>query len=82
MLFRCVIFLYRLHILLDIHTIDSGWGGTTYPCVVGHEIVGTIHEKGSDVRMFQIGDVVGIGKTNLFIILIYDRCSSLVMSRM
>ncbi|KAJ3398582.1 hypothetical protein HDV05_002418, partial [Chytridiales sp. JEL 0842] len=25
----------------DIHTLDSGWGPTMYPCVVGHEIIGT-----------------------------------------
>jgi len=24
----------------DLHTLDSGWGPTKYPCVVGHEIVG------------------------------------------
>lgn len=22
----------------DIHTLDSGWGPTDYPCVVGHEV--------------------------------------------
>ncbi|TGO26387.1 hypothetical protein BPAE_0060g00020 [Botrytis paeoniae] len=25
----------------DIHTLRSGWAPTLYPCVVGHEIVGT-----------------------------------------
>jgi hypothetical protein len=25
----------------DIHTLRSGWGRARYPCVVGHEIVGT-----------------------------------------
>lgn len=22
----------------DLHTMDSGWGPTNYPCVVGHEV--------------------------------------------
>jgi len=27
--------------IADLHTLRSGWGETDYPCVVGHEIVGT-----------------------------------------
>lgn len=45
----------------DIHTLDSGWGPTMYPVVVGHEIVGKITAKGSAVSNFTIGDVVGVG---------------------
>ncbi|KAI9498571.1 chaperonin 10-like protein [Zychaea mexicana] len=45
----------------DIHTLDSGWGSTNYPCVVGHEIVGVVTKLGKNVTEFKVGDRVGIG---------------------
>ncbi|OJJ96155.1 hypothetical protein ASPACDRAFT_46919 [Aspergillus aculeatus ATCC 16872] len=52
----------------DVHTLRSGWGPSDYPCVVGHEIVGTITRLGASVpslpppySAFQIGDRVGVG---------------------
>lgn len=45
----------------DIHTIDSDWGPTTYPCVVGHEIVGEVTLAGSKVKGLKVGDRVGVG---------------------
>jgi alcohol dehydrogenase (NADP+) len=45
----------------DIHTLDSGWGPTTYPVVVGHEITGRITAKGSKVTDLELGDLVGVG---------------------
>jgi len=45
----------------DLHTARSEWGGTLYPCVPGHEIVGRVTAIGSDVRRFKVGDVVGVG---------------------
>jgi len=47
----------------DIHTMDQGlgWGKTTYPVVVGHEIVGHIVKKGRKVDQYEIGDRVGVG---------------------
>ncbi|KAI8835884.1 chaperonin 10-like protein [Chytridium lagenaria] len=45
----------------DLHTIDSGWGPTKYPCIVGHEIVGHVVEKGVKVVNLAIGDRVGVG---------------------
>jgi len=45
----------------DIHTLDSGWGPTKYPVIVGHEIVGEVTELGSGVTKFKIGDRVGVG---------------------
>lgn len=45
----------------DIHTIDSGWGPTTFPCVVGHEIIGTITQVGPSVKNLAVGDRVGVG---------------------
>ncbi|OOF98854.1 hypothetical protein ASPCADRAFT_140267 [Aspergillus carbonarius ITEM 5010] len=34
---------------------------TTYPCVVGHEIIGHIVRIGSEVKGLQLGDRVGVG---------------------
>mmetsp|Transcript_32337 Transcript_32337/g.52242 ORF Transcript_32337/g.52242 Transcript_32337/m.52242 type:complete len:351 (-) Transcript_32337:216-1268(-) len=45
----------------DLHTMNSGWGPTNYPCVVGHEIVGLITRTGKAVRDFRVGDRVGVG---------------------
>jgi len=40
----------------DLHTVRSEWGGTTYPCVPGHEIVGRVVKVGRDVKKFREGD--------------------------
>ncbi|KAF5589460.1 alcohol dehydrogenase superfamily zinc-type [Fusarium pseudocircinatum] len=45
----------------DLHTLRDGWGGTKYPCVVGHEIVGKVIRVGSQAGDFSIDEVVGIG---------------------
>ncbi|HVI25064.1 MAG TPA: NAD(P)-dependent alcohol dehydrogenase [Xanthomonadaceae bacterium] len=45
----------------DLHTVRSEWGGTKYPCVPGHEIVGTVSAVGAEVQGFAVGDVVGVG---------------------
>jgi uncharacterized zinc-type alcohol dehydrogenase-like protein len=45
----------------DLHTVRSEWGGTKYPCVPGHEIVGHVSAVGADVTAFQVGDTVGVG---------------------
>ena len=45
----------------DLHTVRSEWGGTLYPCVPGHEIVGHVSAVGSEVSGFQVGDTVGVG---------------------
>src|SRR3712207_8086344 len=29
----------------DLHTVRNEWGGTVYPCVPGHEIVGRVDRK-------------------------------------
>jgi uncharacterized zinc-type alcohol dehydrogenase-like protein len=45
----------------DLHTVRSEWGGTRFPCVPGHEIVGHVTAIGSDVTGFKLGDTVGVG---------------------
>ena len=45
----------------DLHQVRSEWGGTFYPCVPGHEIVGHVTAVGEHVRDFQPGDTVGVG---------------------
>ncbi|MFN4976719.1 MAG: NAD(P)-dependent alcohol dehydrogenase, partial [Bacteroidota bacterium] len=45
----------------DIHTARNEWGGTVYPVVPGHEIVGIVKGIGKDVTKFNIGQTVGVG---------------------
>jgi uncharacterized zinc-type alcohol dehydrogenase-like protein len=45
----------------DLHTVRSEWGGTRYPCVPGHEIVGHVSAVGDAVQGFKVGDTVGVG---------------------
>lgn len=45
----------------DLHTARNDWGGTIYPTVPGHEIVGRITKIGSDVTKFKVGDLAGVG---------------------
>ena len=33
----------------DLHTCRNDWGGTRYPVIPGHEIVGAVTEVGGDV---------------------------------
>ena len=45
----------------DVHATRGEWGGTTYPLVPGHEIVGRVSRVGSAVTRFSAGDTVGVG---------------------
>jgi uncharacterized zinc-type alcohol dehydrogenase-like protein len=45
----------------DVHATRGEWGGTTWPLVPGHEIVGTVRRVGSAVVDFAAGDRVGVG---------------------
>jgi uncharacterized zinc-type alcohol dehydrogenase-like protein len=45
----------------DLHTARAEWGGTLYPCVPGHEIVGRVVAVGGEVSKFQEGDLAGVG---------------------
>src|SRR4029077_19492412 len=37
------------------------WGGTTFPCVPGHEIVGRVVAVGRKVKKFKEGDLASVG---------------------
>ncbi len=45
----------------DIHQANNDWENTRYPCVPGHEVIGKIVEKGSAVKNFKEGQIVGVG---------------------
>lgn len=45
----------------DIHVAHNDWGGSNYPFVPGHEIIGKVKDIGSKVTKFKIGDPVGVG---------------------
>ncbi len=45
----------------DIHQARDEWGGSTFPMVPGHEIVGHVAKVGDMVTKFKPGDAVGVG---------------------
>lgn len=45
----------------DIHQARNDWGGSRFPMVPGHEIVGRVRKTGRDVTKFAVGDIVGVG---------------------
>ncbi|WP_027388001.1 NAD(P)-dependent alcohol dehydrogenase [Chryseobacterium gregarium] len=45
----------------DLHTARNDWGGSMYPVVPGHEIVGRITHVGSEVSKFKVGDLAAVG---------------------
>lgn len=45
----------------DIHQTRDEWGGSIFPMVPGHEIIGRVVEIGSQVTRFTIGEPAGVG---------------------
>jgi uncharacterized zinc-type alcohol dehydrogenase-like protein len=45
----------------DIHQARDEWGGSIFPMVPGHEIVGRVTRVGSQVKRFKVGDLAGVG---------------------
>ncbi len=45
----------------DLHTVRDEWGGTVFPCVPGHEIVGRVTKVGGEVKKFREGDLAAVG---------------------
>jgi alcohol dehydrogenase (NADP+) len=45
----------------DLHQVRDEWGGSIYPMVPGHEIVGRVTRVGASVKKFKQGDLAGVG---------------------
>ncbi len=45
----------------DVHQARDEWGGSIFPMVPGHEIVGTVAQVGARVKRFKVGGTVGVG---------------------
>jgi uncharacterized zinc-type alcohol dehydrogenase-like protein len=45
----------------DIHQVRDEWGGSLYPMVPGHEIVGRVTRAGKAVKRFKAGELAGVG---------------------
>jgi alcohol dehydrogenase (NADP+) len=45
----------------DIHQARDEWGGSIYPMVPGHEIIGRVIKTGNHVTKFKAGDLAGVG---------------------
>ncbi len=45
----------------DIHEVKNEWGGSNYPLVPGHEIIGRVVEVGQNVKKFKVGELAGVG---------------------
>lgn len=47
----------------DLSMLNNDWRGSRYPLVPGHEVVGRVIARGSQVNHLQIGQIVGVGWT-------------------
>jgi uncharacterized zinc-type alcohol dehydrogenase-like protein len=45
----------------DIHQARDEWGGSIFPMVPGHEIVGRVTRVGSAVNRLNVGELAGVG---------------------
>lgn len=45
----------------DLHQCRNDWGGSTYPMVPGHEIIGRVKAVGAAVKKLKAGDFAGVG---------------------
>src|SRR5450830_1766782 len=45
----------------DVHQVRDEWGGSIFPMVPGHEIVGRVTKVGASVSKVKVGDLAGVG---------------------
>jgi uncharacterized zinc-type alcohol dehydrogenase-like protein len=45
----------------DLHQARDEWGGSIFPIVPGHEIVGRVKRVGEEVTRFRVGELVAVG---------------------
>jgi len=57
----------------DLHQLTEGWGGSIFPMIPGHEVVGKVLAKGKAVTLVEIGQRVGVGP-NCLSCLNCDQC--------
>ncbi|KAI9309758.1 chaperonin 10-like protein [Dichotomocladium elegans] len=44
----------------DVHQLTNGWKSAIYPLVPGHEFIGPVTAVGQMLRIFKVGDRVGV----------------------
>lgn len=47
----------------DLSVLNNDWGVTSYPAVLGHEVIGTVTSVGEMAKGLKVGQHVGIGWT-------------------
>ncbi|ATB51379.1 NAD(P)-dependent alcohol dehydrogenase [Corallococcus macrosporus] len=45
----------------DLHQARDEWGGSLFPMVPGHEIIGRVVRVGDQVKKLKVGDLAGVG---------------------
>src|SRR5579871_2956989 len=45
----------------DLHQIKNDFGGTNFPIVPGHEIIGRVTATGDHVKNFKVGELAAVG---------------------
>lgn len=61
-LFDCLIRVRACGICLsDLHMINDDWNMSSFPLVPGHEVIGEIVDRGSQVTHLDIGERIGVG---------------------
>ncbi|TPW34668.1 NAD(P)-dependent alcohol dehydrogenase [Oecophyllibacter saccharovorans] len=45
----------------DLHQVRDDWGGSVYPVVPGHEIIGRVTATGPKAKKYKPGDLVAVG---------------------
>lgn len=45
----------------DVHQLRGEWGGSQYPMIPGHEIIGVVIDTGDKVTKFKVGDSAAVG---------------------
>src|SRR3954471_529892 len=45
----------------DLHQARDEWGGSIFPMVPGHEIVGKVTKVGAEVKKLKVGDYAAVG---------------------
>ena len=49
----------------DIHQARDEWGGSIFPMVPGHEIVGVVRSVGAKVSKFKVGETVALACSSI-----------------